>query len=327
MSSTSELLRVMVMLAALAVSSLLSAQTLTEFPVTSGSPAAITVGPDGNIWFTVPAANVIGRITLAGAVTEFPLGGISRLPYSIAAGPDGNLWFTERARAWIGRMGIDGVLNNEYDVSSVFGGGPVDITTGPDGNLWFTESISQVSKLTPSGLQTAFGLYYDGPAGITAGPDGKIWFVTTKSGEAKICSMTLDGVNANYGDYGQLEGLSDIVSGLDGNLWFTERGGIGKITTTGSITQYALPTLPGAPQAIVPARNGNLLVTTGPGNGIAEITPNGLIVSHLVLPTAASYPTSMTIDARGNLWFTELHGNRIGRLTLPTAPRRRSVRH
>ena len=60
------------------------------------SPADIAAGSDGNMWFTEPGANRIGRITPTGVVTEFSAG-ISRrsLPLGIAAGPDGNLWFTE----------------------------------------------------------------------------------------------------------------------------------------------------------------------------------------------------------------------------------------
>ena len=35
------------------------------------SPAAITAGPDGNLWFTEFDGNRIGRMTPAGAFTEF----------------------------------------------------------------------------------------------------------------------------------------------------------------------------------------------------------------------------------------------------------------
>jgi len=41
-----------------------------------------------------PAVNGIGRITTAGAITEFPIGD-PRGPLRITAGPDGALWFTE----------------------------------------------------------------------------------------------------------------------------------------------------------------------------------------------------------------------------------------
>src|SRR5579862_8306665 len=43
----------------------------------------ITLGPDGNLWFTEYAGNRIGRITPSGVVTEFSDG------ISAGAGPDG----------------------------------------------------------------------------------------------------------------------------------------------------------------------------------------------------------------------------------------------
>lgn len=44
-----------------------------EFPLPPGAsfPIAIAAGPDGNMWFT--AADSIGRITLKGDITNFPL--------------------------------------------------------------------------------------------------------------------------------------------------------------------------------------------------------------------------------------------------------------
>src|SRR5262249_38298954 len=72
--------------------------TISEFglpPLSFGGSfgaTAITAGPDGNVWFTDPVANTVGRITPSGQVTEFtsPIGGAG----AITAGPDGNLWFT-----------------------------------------------------------------------------------------------------------------------------------------------------------------------------------------------------------------------------------------
>jgi hypothetical protein len=52
---------------------------ITEFPLPAGDGllSGLTVGPDGNLWFPehldTAGALVIGRITPAGALTEFPL--------------------------------------------------------------------------------------------------------------------------------------------------------------------------------------------------------------------------------------------------------------
>ena len=64
-----------------------------------GQPGAITAGPDGALWFTGNIGSngvngLIGRITTAGAITEFPIPSGSTA-MDITAGPDGALWFTE----------------------------------------------------------------------------------------------------------------------------------------------------------------------------------------------------------------------------------------
>src|SRR5207237_7188362 len=47
--------------------------TPTGVSATPGSPFGIAVGSDGNLWFTDPARNSIGRITTSGFITLFPL--------------------------------------------------------------------------------------------------------------------------------------------------------------------------------------------------------------------------------------------------------------
>jgi virginiamycin B lyase len=120
--------------------------------VTAGaSPAEITVGPDGALWFTESGLPAIGRITTAGAVTEMT-GGLASTaqPFGIATGSDGALWFTDRSASLgqIDRMTTAGALQT----FSVPGSGaqPWGITAGPDGNLWFTTSgTGKIGRITP----------------------------------------------------------------------------------------------------------------------------------------------------------------------------------
>ena len=50
-----------------------TAQTISEFalPNAGSNPYGIAAGPDGALWFTQYNGNRIGRITTAGAITEF----------------------------------------------------------------------------------------------------------------------------------------------------------------------------------------------------------------------------------------------------------------
>ena len=131
-------------------------------------PHRITPGPDGAMWFTEYGSNRIGRVTTAGALTEFPLPRPGVGPWDIVAGPDGALWFTETTDAGnaIGRVTTAGQVT-EYPLPSA-AAGAYGITVGPDGKLWFTESFAdKVGRLDPA-LATPLG--GGGPGGAGPGP-------------------------------------------------------------------------------------------------------------------------------------------------------------
>jgi streptogramin lyase len=153
---------------------------LAEYPLPGATSRAgqLTAGPDGNIWFTDPLNDVVGKITTAGAITEYP---VASAGFGITTGPDGNIWFTEDKA--IGQITPGGVLT-EFP-APVQLGHVYDITPGADGNLWFTEwfsdgttSIPKIGQITPSGTITEFPLAPSATQldGITLGADGNLWF-------------------------------------------------------------------------------------------------------------------------------------------------------
>src|SRR4051794_32377977 len=62
--------------------------TFTEFSPASGAqPFNITVGPDGNLWFTeLNNPKQIAKITTSGVITEFSVPTAASRPYHITAG-------------------------------------------------------------------------------------------------------------------------------------------------------------------------------------------------------------------------------------------------
>jgi virginiamycin B lyase len=169
---------------------------ITEFSLPAGTPPPLnlTVGPDGNLWFTsapTMSNDMIGRITPQGAITEFPDPTFDDVPGAIVAGSDGNLWFVTTAgsgpftSSWgaIGRITPAGHvtefrLPNQPDPAA---GPPTELTSGPDGNVWFVAGNDHMlGRITPQGAISEFPL----PAGITLGditlgPDGNLWFTDT----------------------------------------------------------------------------------------------------------------------------------------------------
>jgi virginiamycin B lyase len=108
-------------------------------------PQSIVVGPDGALWFTAPGRHAIGRLTVDGVASEFPLEPGSQ-PNAIVSGPDGALWFTLFEADRIGRITTAGEIGG-VDLPNP-DSGPDDITVGPDGNLWFTETLgSRIGRM------------------------------------------------------------------------------------------------------------------------------------------------------------------------------------
>jgi len=134
----------------------LTGAIIAEFTVPNEELLAITLGPDGAMWFLTLLGH-IGRISGNGAITVFPIPTPNSHPSDIISGPDGALWFTEQYANKIGRITTDGVIT-EYTLPAPPAGssctsnfGPSRITVGPDGALWFTEPCAnQIGRFAPA---------------------------------------------------------------------------------------------------------------------------------------------------------------------------------
>ncbi len=334
-----------------------SAPTFTYYSV-SGGAEQITVGPDGNLWFTATAG--VGKMTLQGSIAEYPLPPPSpsfNIPpgsplslVDIVAGPDGNLWFTAQATilagqeyaGLIGKVSTGGSIT-EYETPAGFI--PSGIAAGPDGNLWFYEALenyateefsSNIGKISPSGSITTYNEYDTaavGPlsSGIVAGPDGNLWFgspcVYQCPYQNAIEKITPQGTATQYrvpladSDFS----VNSIVSGPDEDLWFTANGFsngfrttyVGKISTSGTSVIYPLPANAVAVD-IAAGPDGNFWFTDQSGNGkIGKITPQGVVTEYPLAPAkggGSENPTGIVLGPDGNLWFTYSSG--IGKITL-----------
>ena len=105
-----------------------------------------------------------------------------------------------------------------------------------------------------------------------------------------------------------------LTFGPDGNLWFTGRGRISRMTTAGVVTDFRLPPILGTAYEITSGPDGNLWFTSFHANHIGRITTSGVITG-FALPTPQAHPRGITAGPDGNLWFTEYVANKIGRIT------------
>jgi streptogramin lyase len=180
----------------------------------------ITTGNDGNIWFTDVDQNEIGRSTVNGQMTMFPITTGSSGLGSIAAGPDGNLWFTEQSPGRIGRMSKTGSLV-EFSTPTA-NSLPIAIAAGPDGNLWFIEDgPSKIGRISTTGSIVEFTVaaaQSGGLGSIVAGPDGNMWF--TDVGNQALCQITTALGTVTEFPIETSERLTgDLAVGSDGNFY------------------------------------------------------------------------------------------------------------
>jgi virginiamycin B lyase len=291
-----------------------------------------------------PKVDSIGRITTAGAITEFPLH-TRTFPRAIVAGPDGALWFTQYESGKIGRITTAGAVT-EFAIPSA-GSQPFGITMGTDGALWFTEYAgNKIGRLclpaslavnpgcgnsmlagetaghaaAPNITEFAIPTGSSGPTFITLGPDGAVWFAEQDA--RKIGRITPAGVISEF-PLPTGTGARAIAAGPDGNLWFTDYAGnsVGRITTDGTVTKFPIPTRNSDPWAITAGPDGALWFTEYSGNKIGRITTAGVITEFPLpnncTPIGTCSPLDIITGPDGALWFTESDsfGNKIARIT------------
>ncbi len=313
-----------------------TAGIITEYSLPAGSsyPRGITAGPDGNLWFTEYSGNKVGKISTAGTITEYSLSTKNNYLNGITKGPDDNLWATasqisnDSTLGKIIRIKPSGNIT-EYSIpiidtfsistATFTTSAPGDITVGPNENLWFSEnqstykytygeysggigksfvgSIGKIGKITPGGI---IEVVYISPnnnsttiSSITTGPDGNIWFIESylrpeetiityrdKIFSYNLCKITTDGIVTKI-PWGY---SNKIIAGPDGNIWATV--GYSRRDEYG---------------------------TSSYKDEILKISLDGKNTQTYPL-SSGSYPYGITVGIDGNIWFTELNGNKIGKV-------------
>jgi virginiamycin B lyase len=314
----------------LAAPTFLAAQSISEFQVPS--PGAnlhsvgtdlrfITVGPDNALWFSETGDLKVGRITLQGAITEYPT---PDSPYGVATGPDGNLWIA--TYGGVDRMTPTGAVTffpapAAIDPSEF---AAYKILRGPDDAMWFSVTQGYVGRITMSGSMTVFnipsalntggGLY-----GLAFGSDGNLWYgVFGQNGATPLLGrMTTAGVITEFSGWGPF----DLTMGPDGILWGSDNSNLGRVSMPGGMVQtFPIPNY----FSITTGPDGDLWVATSPTSLGRVTTVGGLtnIPVTTVVNTqfgSGSMPYAFVAGPDGNLWFTEQWGNKIGRVNLASA--------
>jgi len=264
-------------------------------PTDNSQPRYITVGSDGNLWFTEggevftpnPDPDTggtfhtnIGRVTPRGTITEFRVDCGGCLLDDIVQGPDNALWFTNNDFGRLGRITTAGAVS--FVTPEDAQGNPIDYILGggiaSQGNdLWGASAFRGVlwRYNVTTGAFTEFPVADAGDVAVDA--NGIVWFTTPNAiGRFDPAS---GGAATTTPTPGATPGSIAIAS--DGKVWFTSRfddvvGYLDPTATAGNQVQTF--GTPGAgPQDIAAAPDASMWFTQAEIGNAARITADGSI--------------------------------------------------
>jgi virginiamycin B lyase len=183
------------------------------------------------------------------------------------------------------------------------------VVAGTDKNMWYTDyNDHALIKMTMAGSPHLFSLVFGGttnffPGSIAVGADGK-FYMSGVSPVGVIGVATTTGSfsvkNLPSGDQGYAGGLA---LGPDGNIWFTELKHIGKITTSGTVTEFAYAdgNTTNYYGSMVAGPDGDMWATEYNANIVDDIDPATGNMTAYSLPCQ---PNGIVAAADGNLWIS-----------------------
>lgn len=298
----------------------------------------------GDMWVTGQMHDSLVRLTTAGKASFLPVPAGSG-PHGIVFDSAGRLWVTLEFAGKILMLDKDGKKLAEHSVAMNCANCPIPnnpqphgLGVGPGGKtIWFTgKTAGVVGRIDPDGKVTTFPLSSPDslPIYIKAGPDGNMW--VTMLAASKIARVTPEGVVTEFTiPTGNSRPIA-IVPGPDRAMWFSEEAGskVARIGMDGKITEFAVPRsdarliLAGLAfdaegnlwtQQYMPHKTPDPEVT----DSIVRIDRRVLQGGKVAHPfTFNPVPTRDTVMHRivrgpdGNMWFTEMNADKVGRLAL-----------
>lgn len=255
-------------------------------------PTGITVGSDGNVWYTADA--VIGSFNpLTKKLIDFPIPTANSVPQSIASGPglgpDGDLWFTESATNIVAR--VSPVSFTTVDAITVPGDATYTLPSG--GGTFGPGTVIPANTTLPAGTFAEYTVPIGAevPYGIThtAGDGKDVMFTLYKSNQIG----SIDAATGNIKLTRASGGPTGIVES-GGATWFAEQNSdrLGVRQLTAPWYSYALLNPPDTADGQGAFR---LTVTNR-----AHVTPTGLVV--FTLDGAAQPPVAL--NSHGVASFT-----------------------
>lgn len=301
--------------------------TQYSVPTANSAPSHITVGADGNLWFTEsnPEFNEetftdigkVARITPAGDITEFAVCE-SCFPNEIVQGPGGVLYFTKND-APLGRITTDGQVLPDAGERFSFNGDGI-ARHGDD--IWINVSGFSSGSLwrynVTSGTFTEFAVP-NNPSDVAVDANGIVWYTANNPN-------AIGKLNPADGTITQTvvpEQPWQIAISTDGKVWYTERitDHIGRLDPSNDqVTRFPTLTPEAGPHGITAGPAGSMWFTQANVGNAAQITADGTIITEAGKTSKTPAGTfenalGITMGPDGqSVWFAKPAGNTIAAL-------------
>jgi streptogramin lyase len=256
-----------------------------------GYAGSMTLGPDGNVWFT--EYSHVGKITPGDVVTEYLYSDATTNNYlgSITTGPDGNLWATEYFNSQVDKI----TPGTGAMTTFALGCNPTQITSA--GGMLYINCGSNIAQVTTAGAVTLFfnGFGFSGSGkAMTVGPDGNPWFCTgTQStiGEFNVSSGSMS-FFLPPNNFGSSTTCNSLTAGPDGNIWAVD-------SSARSINVYILNVIGVSPTTLTFTGTGQnqTITVTEPGTSAWTATSSNTGVATVAQGSPASHFTVTSVAA------------------------------
>jgi virginiamycin B lyase len=278
--------------------------TFYSLPAGSG-PHGIDFDASGQLWVTLEFEGKIARLDNNGnIVAEYDVAldcstcpqEINTHPHGLGIGADGKtIWYTGKATGTVGKITPDGSIQT-YALPTV-GSVPIYIKDGPDGNMWVTELVGNaIARITPDGEVTEFPIptYNSRPIAIVPEPGGEAMWFTEEAGN-KVGRIDMDGKITEFSVSKSQDNV--ILAGLSfdnkKNLW---------------VQQYVNQNDPN------PAGSDHIIKID---KAILKAEPSDILrvpITFYPVPTRDTVMHRIIQGPDGNIWFTELKADKVGKL-------------
>jgi len=296
------------------------------FAATSAGTIAVTVDPNGNLWFvtslvvgTVPTPSKIFELSPAGQLLAGPAQAGLMQAAAIAADQSGFLWVTDAGANTVLKINPSNLSSSAFAT----GTGPAGVAIDAANHVWVAnfgaDSLSEFdSSGTPVGSSPFSGGGLSGPAGVAIDDQGNVWIANRNGNSVSEFSSAGAAISPATGfiDRGLFDPLGAALA-PNGDVWISNFGVPSQSPGTSMSRLVPAPPSPPsfssvsgngliAPSGVAIDGSGNVWVADAGDGDITELlgpagTSPGPGFAGFIGP-GVSAPAGVAIDGAGNVW-------------------------